>query len=212
MAGREPVRRFTWSRGQKHRPGLEFLVSTGRHHGYESLAEARLLLMLDIAGELTDVLSQPLRLRFAAMDGPRDHIPDFFAETRSGRWLIDVRPAGQIKPRDEVAFAATAEVAQLLGWGYVVVTGWRRFVAATVDALSAQRRPLSDPLAMAEALLDAAAEGPRSFGDLAGGTRAPAVARAFLLHLLWHRHLGMDLDIPLSDHTLIAAAGQSEAR
>ncbi|WET81612.1 hypothetical protein P3102_10540 [Amycolatopsis sp. QT-25] len=31
IARREPVRRFSWSRDQKHRPGLEFLVSTGRH-------------------------------------------------------------------------------------------------------------------------------------------------------------------------------------
>ncbi|MGP4090314.1 hypothetical protein [Streptomyces sp. KR55] len=39
-----PVRQFSWRAGQKHRPGLEFLVSTGRQHGFESLAERRLLL------------------------------------------------------------------------------------------------------------------------------------------------------------------------
>jgi hypothetical protein len=36
-----PVRWFTWRRGQRHRPGLQFIVSTGRHHGFESLEEAR---------------------------------------------------------------------------------------------------------------------------------------------------------------------------
>ena len=40
---------------------LQYLSSTGRHHGYESLAEARLPLVLDFAGELTEVLAQPLR-------------------------------------------------------------------------------------------------------------------------------------------------------
>jgi hypothetical protein len=34
------------------------------HHGAESLEEARLLLALDFAADLTDVVSQPLRLRF----------------------------------------------------------------------------------------------------------------------------------------------------
>ncbi|MFK4688253.1 hypothetical protein [Streptomyces pristinaespiralis] len=45
-----PVRRFSWRAGQRHRPGLEFLVSTGPQHGFESLAERRLLLALDFAG------------------------------------------------------------------------------------------------------------------------------------------------------------------
>jgi hypothetical protein len=31
--GCQPWRHFTWRTGQRHRPGLQFLVSTGRHHG-----------------------------------------------------------------------------------------------------------------------------------------------------------------------------------
>ncbi|MET8542794.1 hypothetical protein ABZW03_19380 [Kitasatospora sp. NPDC004799] len=40
-----PVRRFTWRTGQLHRPGLEYLVSSGRHHGFESFEEESLLLV-----------------------------------------------------------------------------------------------------------------------------------------------------------------------
>ena len=39
VAGCEPVRRFSWGRRQRHRPGLQFMVSTGRLHGFESLEE-----------------------------------------------------------------------------------------------------------------------------------------------------------------------------
>ncbi|RSM43511.1 hypothetical protein DMB66_53280 [Actinoplanes sp. ATCC 53533] len=39
VTGMQPVRRFAWRTGQRHRPGLQFMVSTGRHHGFESLAE-----------------------------------------------------------------------------------------------------------------------------------------------------------------------------
>ena len=53
------------------------MASTGRHHGFESVAEQRLLLALDFAADLTDVLSQPFRLRFATAEGWREHIPDF---------------------------------------------------------------------------------------------------------------------------------------
>jgi hypothetical protein len=64
VVGVEPVRRFAWQRGQRHRPGLQYLLSTGRHHGFESMAEQRLLLALDFAGELVEVCSQPFHLRF----------------------------------------------------------------------------------------------------------------------------------------------------
>ncbi|MGX1774300.1 TnsA-like heteromeric transposase endonuclease subunit [Nocardia brasiliensis] len=205
MTGREPVRRFSWRRGQRHRSGLQFLVSTGRHHGYESLAEARLLLMLDFAGKLTDVLAQPLRLRYLTGEGAAHHTPDFLACTESGNWLIDVRPLDRIQAEDEVGFAAAAEVAELHGWGYVVVGGWRPHAATTVDTVSAQRRYLDDRLGLVEILLGAA-EMPRGFGELVEATPAPALARAFALHLLWHRRLGVDLSEPLSDRTFVTAA------
>src|ERR1700676_72520 len=84
-----PVRWFSWRREQGHRPGLQYLVSTGRHHGAESMEEARLLLALDFAGDLVDVVSQPMRLRFTVVSGRcREHTPDFLAVTRSGTWLI----------------------------------------------------------------------------------------------------------------------------
>ncbi|MER5835115.1 hypothetical protein ABT116_30850 [Streptomyces sp. NPDC002130] len=45
VLGSEPVRRFTWRARQRHRPGLQFMVSTGRLHGFESLEEQRLQLV-----------------------------------------------------------------------------------------------------------------------------------------------------------------------
>jgi hypothetical protein len=201
VTGCEPIRRFAWGRGQRHRPGLQYLVSTGRHHAFESLEEAWLLLALDFAADVVDVLSQPMRLRFCADGDWRDHTPDFLAYTRHGWWLIDVRPARRVRGEDRIAFAATAEVTAMLGWRYVLVTGWKPHALSTLDTLSAQRRPLSDRLGLVEGLLNAVTDGPRTFTELAGQTAAPAVARAYLLHLLWHRRLGMDLAYPLGDRT-----------
>lgn len=207
-AGCEPVRQFSWRRGQRHRCGLQFLVSTGRHHGFESLQEARLLLALDFAGDLIDVLAQPLRLRYLTSGGVREHVPDFLAFSRSGRWLIDVRPAARVGAVDRVAFAASAEVALLLGRRYMVVTGWMPHVSTVLDALSAQRRPLSDRMGMVDQLLAAVADGPRPFGEVAAESVTPSVARAYLLHLLWHRRLGIQFGSPLSDTTLVCAGGE----
>jgi hypothetical protein len=206
LAGSEPVRRFTWRPRQRHRPGLQFLVSTGRHHGFESLAEQRLLLALDFVGGLVDVLAQPFRLRFATTTGWREHTPDFLAITRSGRWLFDVKPAERIGDDDRVCFAAADEASLASGWRYGVVTGWRPHVLATLDALSAQRRELDDRLGLQAELIAAVKAGATksgscSFGALVTATSLPVVARAHALHLLWHRRLGIDLAQPLTDQS-----------
>ena len=211
LAGADPIRAFSWRRGQRHRPGLEYLVSTGRHHGFESMEEARTLLALDFAGGLVDVVSQPLRLRFGAGGKQREHTPDFLAVTRSGTWLIDVRPGHLIKDQDAESFAATAELALACGWRYTVVGRWRDNVLTAVDTMSSQRRPLSDPLALRPALLAAAAGG-RTFGELAAATRCPPVARAQLLHLLWHRRLGIDMSRPLGDSSAVRLTGPGALR
>lgn len=195
--GRQPWRHFTWRTGQRHRPGLQFLVSTGRHHGFESLEEQRFLLALDFCG-VTDVVSQPFRLRAETTAGWREHIPDFLAVTGDGVLLADIRPRDLIRDDDRVLFAAAAEAALAAGWDYAVICGWRPRVIATLDALSSQRRVMADPLRLVPQLLAAAGAGPLSFDDLAGATSCPAVARAHALHLIWHRRLGIDLAAPLT--------------
>lgn len=207
VPGCEPVRRFSWARGQRHRPGLQFMVSTGLYHGFESLEEARLLLAVDFAEAARQVICQPFRLRFTTADGRAEHIPDVLAVAPGAVWLIDVRPAGRIGEADGVKFAASAEAALACGWRYLLVAGWRPHVMATLDTLSSQRRPLADPLGLQEVVLGQVSRGPRSFGDLVAGTIAPPVARAQLLHLLWHRRLSIDLARPLGDATLVHPAG-----
>ncbi|HYS41068.1 MAG TPA: TnsA-like heteromeric transposase endonuclease subunit, partial [Pseudonocardiaceae bacterium] len=197
VAGSVPVRRFSWRTGQKHRPGLEFLVSTGRHHGFESLAERDLLVALDFAATPSEVLSQPFTLRFTTAGGEvLEHIPDFLAFTPTGRWLIDVRPGHLVKDADLLRFAAASEVAFSCGWGYIVVTGWPRHVVGTLDVLSSQRRELSDAFGVQGQIYQALGSGPAGFEELAHATDLPAVARAHLLHLLWHRRVGVDLAGP----------------
>ncbi|MES4908846.1 MULTISPECIES: TnsA-like heteromeric transposase endonuclease subunit [unclassified Streptomyces] len=201
-----PVRRFTWRARQRHRPGLQYLVATGRMHGFESLAERRLLVALDFTGEVDEVLSQPFRLRFATVDGSEDHTPDFPMLLPGTAVLVDVRPGHLIKDEDVVKFAAAQRAAAAAGWRYVVVTGWRRHVAAGLDALSARRRPMADRLGLHTELLDLVRERPRRFGELVDATSLPAVARAHAVHLLWHRRLAMDLAQPLGDAAWIYPA------
>lgn len=209
VAGCEPVRRFSWGRRQRHRPGLQFMVSTGRVHGFESLEEQALLLALDFTGTLEDVLPQPFTLRFGTAGGGfLRHVPDFLAVFGDGsRWLLDVRPARLVGEDDAMCFAAAAEAALEAGWRYSVVAGWRPHVRSGIDALSAQRRDLQDPLGLQDRLLEAVLPGPAAFGGLVAATPLPAVARAHALHLLWRRRLGTDLSRPVCDVSPVWLAG-----
>jgi hypothetical protein len=206
-SGLGPVRAFSWGTKQRHRPGLQFMVSTGRHHGFESLEEQKLLLAVDFAGAARVVVSQPLRLRFETGGARRSHIPDFLVADGTGVWVFDVRPAGRIGEPDRVAFAAMAEAALAAGWGYRVVGDWRRQVVTGLDALSAQRRDLADPLGIQRDLVRTASSGPCRFGDLVGSGPLAGVWRAHALHLLWWRRLGVDLAGPLGDDSLVWVAG-----
>lgn len=207
-----PVRRFTWRTDQFHRPGLEYLMATDRHHGFESHEEERLLLVADFAAGLVEALCQPFRLRFLSGGKVIRHTPDFLLVTESGLFLIDVRPAGRIKPEDALKFAAAAEAALSAGWQYGVVAAWRRHVWTNVDALSAERRPLPDVLGIQGQLRDAAVQGPLPFGELVERCRIPAIGRAHAIHLLWHRHLGVDLSGPFGDASLVRLAPQQHHR
>lgn len=188
--------------------GLQYLLATGRMHGFESLAERNLLLALDFIGAATEVLSQPFKLKFTTADGSEDHTPDFLVLLPGTAVVVDVRPAHLIKEKDLVKFAATDRAASAVGWTYLVASGWRRQVLTALDALSARRRPMTDRLGLQDELLDQVHERPRRFGELVEDTSLPAVARTHAVHLLWHRRLAMDLTLPLDDAAWIYPVGR----
>jgi hypothetical protein len=135
----------------------------------------------------------------------REHIPDFLAVTRSGTWLIDVRPEPRIRGKDAESFAAAAEAALACGWRYAVAARWREHVPASLDALSSQRRPLKDPLGLRPGLVAAARQQGARFGEAVAASGCEPVARAQLLHLIWGRQIGIDLDEPLADRSRLVA-------
>jgi hypothetical protein len=104
------------------------------------------------------------------------------------RWLLDVRPARLVGGRRRGALRRRGGGGAGGGVAYSVVAGWRPHVRTGIDALSAQRRDLQDPLGLQERLLDAVSAGPAAFGDpgrggaAAGGRpgvrAAPALAPA----------------------------------
>ncbi|MGW0551911.1 TnsA-like heteromeric transposase endonuclease subunit [Streptomyces altiplanensis] len=203
-----PVRRFSWRPGQRHRPGLGYSTATGRLHGFESLAERRLLLVLDFVPGTMEVLSQPFTLRFTLAGRRMEHIPDFAVFHDDGLLsVVDVRPGGRGEWSDAVKFAATARAASAAGWSYVLVAGWHSRAVEGLEVLAARRRPMQDPFGLQVRLLAAAKAGPTRLWQLAAMTGMSAVARTHLLHLIWHRRLAVDLDRSLNDASWVHPVG-----
>ncbi|MFG2562837.1 lipase family protein [Streptomyces sp. NPDC048496] len=92
------------------------MASTGEVHGFESLAERRLLLALDFTGGAVTVLSQPFELRLSSTKGKGVHVPDFLVVTDGPVLLVDVRPAHRVKDADAVKFAAATQAATAASW------------------------------------------------------------------------------------------------
>jgi len=201
----DPWRHMSWRTAQRNRPGLEYLVSTGRHHAYESQQERRLLQILDFDGRVVDALSQPLLLKFHDGLRHREHTPDLLCRLGGGQTLLlNVKPPTRIEDVHRTAFAACDLLAQARGWRHEVVTGWVEPARSTVDALSARRRPQADVFGLVPEIEAALANGALPFGDLVERTRVPAMARAFAVGMLWQRTLTMDLAWPLGDMTRVA--------
>ena len=186
---------------------MVYLVTTRRHHAYESQHERRLLQLLDFDGRLVDGLSQPLLLTYSDGLRQRKHTPDYLARLDTGEvLLLNVKPEQRIDDSDRTAFTAADRLAAARGWRHEVVTGWVEPARSTIDALSAQRRDFHDTFGLVPQVHDALRDGPLPFGELAAATTVPAVARAVVIALLWRRVLTIDLAAPLGDRTLVSVA------
>jgi len=204
--GATPVRDMSWRMTQKHRPGLEWLASTGRQHGFESLQERRLLVALDFDGRLRDALSQPFQLTYNDAIRRRRHVPDLLAWLDDGQvLLLNVKPADRIEDIHRAAFAACDRLAAARGWRHEVVSGWVEPARTIVETLSSRRRPLHDGFGIEVELRAAAARGPVAFGELVAATRMPVVARAFAVRMLWRKELAVDLASPFEDFSIVRA-------
>ncbi|WP_338051239.1 TnsA-like heteromeric transposase endonuclease subunit [Pseudonocardia acidicola] len=135
-----PVRSFPSYRGQRNRPGLWWSTTVGRHAGYESWLERDHAMLLAFDPQVLGYSSQP-------RDGlrARRHAPDFSTRLADGSAVvIGCRPPGRIRAADAVAFEATTQGSELVGWEYRLVG---ESLAGTVRRLTGYRHPRPGPVA-----------------------------------------------------------------
>lgn len=203
-----PVRRFAARKGQKHLNGLWWSATMGRHVGFESWLERDHLMQLDFDAAVVGIASQPFRLHWRDQDDrPVSHVPDYLARTRDGSVIVvDCRPVERRPSRDAVKFEATARACAQVGWSYRLVGAVDVLETANVRWLAGYRHPRHDMPHVAARLREVFAAPAR----LMAGAEAvgdPLAVLPALFHLLWSHELATDLSVPLSEHSVVRAAG-----
>ena len=201
-----PVRSLPSFRGQHNNTGLWWCATTGRHVGYESWLQRDHVTLLDFDAAVVGLASQPFWLSWQDSGVRREHAPDFFARLSDGVGVVlDVRPAGRVRPRDAAAFAATQRACDLVGWRYRLVHEPEPVRMANIRWLAGFRHPrcCRDTVADAAAAVFAA---PRRLMEGAALLGDPLYTLPTVFHLLWRGVLAADLSVVLSESSPVAAA------
>jgi hypothetical protein len=124
--------------------------------------------------------------------------------------VVDVRPADRVGPEDAVKFAATEAMCQEMGcWTYALVHEPDPVAMANVRWLAGYRHPRHRIQDVCSRLLEA-------FGELrllmAGveETGDPIAVLPVLFHLLWCGDLGIELEAPLADDSMVRPSGAGQ--
>ncbi|MEN2420540.1 TnsA-like heteromeric transposase endonuclease subunit [Streptomyces rimosus] len=205
LASARPWRTFRWRKGQKHYSGTYWSATMRDHVIYESRLELARLLFADFDPSVHRIVAQPFLLK-TVLDGKvRKHIPDYLLVTEQGPVVVDVKPLRRLSmPEVAFTFSWTQRVVEGKGWTYEVwseppsaelenirfLAGYRRGWLFSSDILDELRNAELDGVALGVAT--------RCLPD-----RPEPQVRAALYHLLWTRHLKVDLGRPLDTSSVL---------
>ena len=199
-----PVRGFSSYRGQRHFPGWYWAATTRSLVGFESWLERDRAMLLDHDRQVVGLSSQPFRLTWPGDLARDSHTPDYFARLEDGSGLVvDVRLADRVGPEDTAKFSSTEAMCQELGcWSYVLVHEPDPVVMANIRWLAGYRHPRHGVAGVWDLLLSVFSQPvPLLAGAQAAGD--PIVVLPTLFHLLWCGELCVELEVPLSDGSVV---------
>lgn len=209
----EQIRRGVQYQNRLNQHGLYYWPRTGRHVWYESALELACLVDLDYQGKVVQVAAQPFRLLFRRGAEAVYHDPDFFAVHANGDQVVyDVKPAARINEKARQQFAATAVVCADVGWRYEVLSETHPTRTINLGFLRPTRLPRCHPSSEVFVRLLDIFEAGRFLGEGAAmvNRRRPALAMPYIKHLIWHRHLSVDLDQALDFDTTATTTSEGE--
>ena len=209
-----PIRQGSQYKNRPNRHGYYYWQRTASHVWHESRLEMESLVELDFSGQVLAVAAQPFRMLFRSESACVLHDPDYLAVLANGDIVVfDVKPSSRMTPEVETQFAETARVCAAVGWQYQVLNEREPIRTRNLEYLRASRHSRCHPdQVLFEQALNVF-EGGRTIlqGRSMLNRRHPALAGAYINHLIWHGHLQVDLSqrLDLSNTVKTTAKGES---
>lgn len=200
-----PWRTFRMYYGQPHYSGTYWSATEHAHVIYESRLELCRLLLADFAPDVKRIVAQPFLMQTVIRGKHRRHVPDYFLDTDDGPVVVDVKPRLRLDdPKVIETFAWVRHAVESKGWRFEIACEPPPVMMENVRYLAGYRRRqyVSEP-ALA-ALRQAKLDGFEIGTVLRRETALPApIMKATLLHMLWAHELSTDLDVVLSDRSIL---------
>ncbi|GAA1496050.1 TnsA-like heteromeric transposase endonuclease subunit [Paeniglutamicibacter kerguelensis] len=183
--------------------GLYVSCHTGQQVWYESMTEYIALMQIEHEMEVASIASQPCCFLFR---GGYAHYPDYALKTCGGATtVVDVRDLEWTDESDIEKFNRTASICDRLGWGYRIIEPMYGYRLHNLVWLAGYRHGYVAPgPELKQAVLEAAAE-PLALMELAC-ILSPDPEWLYLpqiYHLMFHRYLGYDDELPFHDETRV---------
>jgi hypothetical protein len=155
---------------------------------------------------VTAIAAQPFLLQARVAGTARRHVPDFLLvhADKSVR-VANVKSAGKLaEPRTAEALAWPGLLFQARGWEHEIWSGADPVLLANLRFLAGYRRAhLLDARLLAEVRRAVPFGTTLGYGFAALPTSPGPLVRAAVLHLLWAGHFAIDLNVPLSERTVL---------
>lgn len=175
-------------RGQRNMPGWWWSATTGGHVVYQSWLERHHLMEFDRLPQVVGISGQPFALSWTDELRRHQHIPGLFIRFADGSAVVvDCRPIAGADEKFHSVAAVTRAICDKIGWEYRLA-GYRRSCAGGEQTVRSLREIASEPVPLLQ--------GAEAVGD-------PVVVLPTVFHLLWTGVLHCDLDLTLTDHTMM---------
>lgn len=186
-----PARKSTAYRAQRNMPGWWWSATTGGHVVYQSWLERYHLMEFDRLPQVVGI------------SGRHQHIPGLFIRFADGSAVVvDCRPIARADEKFHGVAAVTRAICDQIGWEYWLAGEPIPTRAANLTWLAGYRRRCAGSEQTVRSLTEIASEPvPLLQGAEAAGD--PVVVLPTVFHLLWTGVLRCDLDLPLTDHTMM---------
>jgi hypothetical protein len=204
-----PIRTPRSSSKNRHIPVSAYTFTNSGVIHLESGLEHDLVRKLDRDPDVVRMISQPFRLSWETAE-PVSHVPDLLTQhLDSGVTVWDVKALEHQDDDFRAKSVVTRRACERVGWRYAVFTGLSTTERMNLLWLHGFRRRSRWAAHFEEAILRTAERSDSTVGSLLAADDGTGELCSVVWHLVWTGALSIDMSVPWTLHTPVAASREN---